>query len=169
MRSASAPGAAALPATTWPARRAGSGDSDTTFWKSALALRTSACDSRSVAPSSGSAMASTRARRKGSVCSELYDAEPARPWTTRRTLPSGCLSTLWIVIDRADPVESVEGGGILGRIALHDGADEPAALHGILDQADRRRRVRRPAAAPRGETGRLPRRGRDRRECRDTR
>ena len=93
MRSASTPGPAVVFSATVASSSGKVGESETTFWKSALALRTSACDSRSALPS-GSSIASTRARRKGSVWSSSTMRNRARPWTTRRTLPSGCLSTL---------------------------------------------------------------------------
>ncbi len=147
MRSASTPGPAAVFSATVASSSGKVGESETTFWKSVLALRMRAWVSRSDASSSGSRDGlHPRPQERCSVSHQLDDPEPSQALDDQA---HGAVRLLEHLVDdgkRADAVEAVEGGRILGGIALHDRADQPSALHGILDEAHRRQHDQPPAA-----------------------
>ena len=73
------------------------GDSSTMRSKSVWACRPSAWASTSSAAGMMSGTRSIRARRCGVVCVNSTTRKRSSPWTTRRIVPSDCLSIRWII------------------------------------------------------------------------
>jgi hypothetical protein len=67
----------------------------------------------------------------------LHDAKAAEPLHDEAERPIGLLEDLVDDRQRAHGVEASAVGRVLGRVPLHDGADETTALRRFLDQADR--------------------------------
>ena len=89
--------ASPAPATRGTRSSDSAGDSSTMRSKSVWACRPSAWASTSSAAGMMSGTRSIRARRCGVVCVNSTTRKRSSPWTTRRIVPSDCLSIRWII------------------------------------------------------------------------
>ncbi len=97
MKSARRPGSSMLMASVCRSSDS-SGDSDTTFWKLLLMLRSSASISRWSSSRCSSAIAVIFARRYGFIETTSSRRMRDRPCTIRRRLPSGSRNILWMCV-----------------------------------------------------------------------